>query len=405
MESAVALNKKMNTLLGISVVVPVYNDPTNLDLCLTALRSSNHPEFEILVVDDASTDKTIEVAERHGASLVRQPERQGPGAARNRGAEEAGYPLLLFIDADVCVQEDTLTKVAETFRDDPEIDALFGSYDQSPGAPNLLSQYRNLMHHYYHQEGSAEATTFWSGCGAIRRQVFVELGGFDIDYGQASIEDIELGARLRKAGHRVILVKEIQVKHMKRWTLRSIIKTDVLQRGIPWTLLLLREGQMPNDLNLKHSQRLSGLLAGGLLATLLGGSWYYRSLFLVPLVLFVGVLALDRWTRRRPIPAWARIGVGGVMLVTVAAMLVYTAMGHNLYQLWILLALSLLGSIVLLNLRFYLFFVRVKGPLFGLAVIPLHVFYFLYSGAAFAVGVGLHFWHSFVRPTETRKRV
>lgn len=392
----------MNILPGISVVVPVRNDPEHLDLCLKALRSSTHPEYEILVVDDASTDNTIEVAESYGASVVRQAERTGPGGARNRGAKEAQYPLLLFIDADVCVREDTLLKVAETFRDHATVDALFGSYDQSPGAQNLLSQYRNLMHHYVHQEGNVEAATFWSGCGAIRRELFLELGGFDTVYGQPSIEDIELGARLREKGYRVVLAKEIQVKHMKRWTLRSMIKTDVMQRGIPWTLLLLREGQMPNDLNLKYSQRLSGLLAGGLLATLLAGSWYYRSILLVPLALFLGVLALDRWTRRRPIPTWGRLGVGVVLLGTVGAMLAYTVSGHNLYQLWILLAASLLGGIVLLNLRFYLFFARVKHPLFGLAVIPLHVLYFLYSGAAFAAGLGLHLWQSLLRPTEAR---
>ena len=80
-----------------------------------------------------------------------------------------------------------------------------------------------------------------------------------------------------------MLNKRIQVTHLKRWTLWSIIKTDVFDRGIPWTELMLREGSMPNDLNTKISQRISVVLAYGLLLTLGIGVWQYRHLLWVPL--------------------------------------------------------------------------------------------------------------------------
>lgn len=312
---------------AISVIVPVRNDPVNLDLCLQALDASEHPDYEVIVVDDASTDDTPEVARRHGVRLIRQETRSGPAAARNRGAEAARHPTLFFLDADVCVRAGTLGRVAAELLEDPSLDALFGSYDASPGAPDFLSQYRNLLHHYVHQAGNERAFSFWSGCGAIKRSVFFDVGGFDTGYASASVEDIELGTRLRRAGHRVALVKSLQVKHMKRWTLWRMIRTDIQNRGIPWTRLLLRQGRIPNDLNLRHSQRLSAVLAAGLLAALAWGS---------PL------------------------------------------------------ALGCLLGIVLLNLRFYLFLARVKNPLFALLVIPLHVLYYLYSGLAFAAGLVLH---------------
>lgn len=379
---------------AISVVVPVRNDPDNLELCLQALLSSDHPSFEIIVVDDGSTDATPEVAKRHQVRLVRSSERQGPAAARNHGANLARHPILLFVDADVCVRPDTLRRAAESFRADPTLAALFGSYDESPGAPNVVSQYRNLMHHYVHQESREEAWTFWSGCGAIRREIFLEVGGFDPDYGQASIEDIQLGSRLRRAGYRVVIAKDLQVKHMKKWTLLSMIRCDVLQRGIPWTLLLLREGWIPNDLNLKFSQRLSALLASGLLAALLAGSWYYRSLLLVPLVGLLGFLAIDQWANRRPVPRWGRYAAGLTLLATLGAMVAVSLSGHNLIELWSLLAGAFLAGIVLLNLRFYLFYARVKRPLFVPVVIPLHVLFFLYSGLAFVAGFILHLWQT-----------
>ena len=76
---------------------------------------------------------------------------------------------LVFIDADVCVHQDTLVRFAERFTADPMLDAVMGSYDDAPAASNFLSQYKNLFHHYVHQTGDGEIRTFWSGCGAIRR--------------------------------------------------------------------------------------------------------------------------------------------------------------------------------------------------------------------------------------------
>jgi cellulose synthase/poly-beta-1,6-N-acetylglucosamine synthase-like glycosyltransferase len=81
--------------------------------------------------------------------------------------------VLFFVDADVMVSPDAIERVLGYFHREPEIDALFGSYDDQPAEPNFLSQYRNLLHHYVHQCGREEASTFWGACGAIRRDVFL----------------------------------------------------------------------------------------------------------------------------------------------------------------------------------------------------------------------------------------
>lgn len=322
----------------LSVIVPVRNDPENLEVCLSALGASDISDYEVIVVDDASDDSTPDVARRHGAQLIRQPQRTGPATARNLGAGAARHDHLFFLDADVAVKTDTLRRVAERFISDPPVRAFFGSYDARPGAPGLVSQFRNLLHHYVHQSGAEKAFSFWSGCGAIEKAVFLEMGGFDSGFSSASVEDIELGLRLQRAGYEVALVKDIQVKHLKRWTFWNMVRTDITKRGIPWTLLILRQKEMPNDLNLKHGQRLSAVLAAGVAA--------------------VPVLAV--WAPDR-------------MPVLAAAV-----------------GLCLLG-ILMLNRGFYRFLSSARNPLFALAALPMHVLYYLCGGLAFALGCGLHF--------------
>ena len=90
---------------------------------------------------------------------------RGPdlAAARNLAAETAKGEILVFIDADVVVKPDTIGKVARVSKFIPRFQALFGSYDDEPAEKNFLSQYKNLQHHFVHQNSSPEASTFWSG--------------------------------------------------------------------------------------------------------------------------------------------------------------------------------------------------------------------------------------------------
>jgi len=153
-----------------------------------------------------------------------------------------------------------LRQIREVLEREPDVAAVFGSYDDAPAEPNFLSQYKNLFHHYVHQNAREEASTFWAGCGAVRRDVFLALGGFDETYRRPSIEDIELGYRIRRAGHRIRLLKTLQVKHLKRWTARSLLYADFWLRAVPWTELIQRHRELLNDLNLTWKARAAVVL-------------------------------------------------------------------------------------------------------------------------------------------------
>lgn len=316
--------------LSLAVVIPVYNGGENFRRCLASLAAAVPPPQEIIVVADGDTDESWRLALEFGAQVVKIATRGGPAQARNVGARAAQSEILFFVDADVTIPVDVVSQIVAVFAREPELSALFGSYDDEPAAPNFLSQYKNLFHHYVHQTAREEAYTFWGACGAIRREVFLALGGFYEKYRSPSIEDIEFGYRLRQAGKQIRLCKTLQVKHLKRWGIVSLVKADFFYRALPWTALILQERRLPNDLNLQLSSRVSVGLTYGLVVAGVSG-WWWPGAFVV----------------------------AGIIVVL----------------------------LLLLNAPVYRFFWRKRGLWFAVRTVPWHWLYYFYSGLAFAIGV------------------
>lgn len=252
----------------LTVIMPVYQGTKVLPASLSALEASDLPrdQWELVLVDDASTDGTPEFAAGYADTIVRLAGKpRGPAYARNRGFEASRGEVIVFVDADVCVHRSTLRQFAEVFDSRPDVASVFGSYDDAPTGAGVVSQFRNLMHHYVHHRNAGEAETFWAGCGAVRASVFAEVGMFDEwHYSRPQIEDIELGRRLRLHGHKILLRPEIQGTHLKRWTLWNMLTTDVRHRGVPWMWLLLKEGPSAGSeaLNIRRVEKLCTALIG-----------------------------------------------------------------------------------------------------------------------------------------------
>lgn len=248
----------------ISVIVPVFNGERTLGSCLSCLFASEYRDFEVIVVDDHSTDNSCGLARLLHCRLIELPCNGGAAAARNSGAAVASGSILFFLDADILIHPDSLERVSRQFAADPELAASFGSFQADTIPSDFFSQYKNLLHHYTHQTSRPEATTFASGFGAIRAEVFAKLGGFDPT--QRFLEDVELGYRLHREGYRVLLDKQLQMTHCKRYTFTSLLRSDFFGRAIPWTTLMLEKRTFQNDLNTRTNNLLSVPVAGLLLA-------------------------------------------------------------------------------------------------------------------------------------------
>lgn len=314
--------------LDISIIMPVYNGQDFIIKSLPPLMGMQQrgEVREVIVVDDSSTDDTAKIAKELGARVIPSGGRLGPGAARNQAARLAEGEILWFVDADVIIHDDAARYMEEGFAL-PDVVAVFGSYNDRPPAQNFLSQYKNLVHHFYHHRGRREASTFWAGCGAIRKQDFLKVGGFDVEkYKRPSIEDIELGYRLREAGGRIMLFPELQSTHLKVWRFVNLIHTEIFCRAIPWSRLMLQQTGVVDDLNVSSQERLRAGLAG---------------------VLLLGLIAV--------LPGWL--------------------------PWWTLIILA--GSVVLANRSLFSLFYRRKGLLFAIMGLGFHQLYYLYSSAAF----------------------
>lgn len=311
----------------VSAIVPVYNGRHFLEKTLPPLLEEvGRHLLEVIVVDDSSTDGSAELAAQQGARVIRTGGRLGPAAARNLGAQHARGQILFMVDADVVVEAGAAERICAAFASD-DVAAVFGSYDDRPSEPGFLSQYKNLLHHHTHQRAREEASTFWAGCGAVRRDRFLAAGGFDASrYRRPSIEDIELGYRLRAAGGKIRLLRELRGTHLKRWTLRDLLYTDIFRRAIPWTRLMLQYHHALPDLNISYGERARAAVAG---------------LFFASTPLAMGGL----------VPAWMPLG----LLVLAAGM----------------------------NASLLALFHRRKGPVFALGGLVFHQFYYLYSTAAY----------------------
>ena len=229
----------------ISVVMPVRDGGPAFELALQALMLSDLPRqaWELVVVDDGSNDDTPIVAAQYADKLLRlRPGARGPGYARNRGFELTLGECIAFVNADVMVGTDTLRKSLTVLTEHLDIGAVFGVCDASALTTGFLSDYRSLVQRYYHGKDANDAVIFSSACGVVRSSVFEKAGGYDEwHFSRRQLEDLELGQRIRALGERISVQPGIRATHLRKWTLRRMVATEIFDRAVPWMRLVKRQ--------------------------------------------------------------------------------------------------------------------------------------------------------------------
>lgn len=338
----------------VAVVIPTYNQEKTLAACLESVYAQTYRPAEVIVVDDASSDRTREIARGFSCTLLALPTNRGPAAARNAGVAAATAPLVFFLDSDTALLPDALANAVRAYQDTPGCGMVQGIYAPLPLFDDgPVEVYRVLAEHLMRRRTTA---TLFS-CSLIPKEVYLAAGGLDERLRDG--EDFEFGTRL-PAGYSLLV------------TDRVVTRADDVDRLLP----LLRE----------HFTRSRSRPAR----------------------------LVEAWRRRRLAPPSARTGArpGRVTYLDGAGWVTSAATGLGLVALpaavltpWALLAVPPLGlAFLAANRELVAEARRLRGVRFAVTAVALHALTNAVFLLGIAAGLPLMVRQALRRPATARPR-
>lgn len=229
----------------ISVVIPNHNGERTIGRCLKAALASEYSNFEIVVVDDCSSDNSTTITEQYPCRLIQLPEHSGASRARNVGAQNSRGDVLFFIDADCLLQPDTLSIAAESYmKHKPDI-VLGGTYTLLPFDQDFFSTFQSVYIHYSETKNTNNPDYIATHAMLIRRNAFTETGGFNEDF-MPILEDVEFSHRLKKSGYALCMDPAIQVRHIFNFTFIKSFRNGI-RKAKYWSIYSLKNKDLLSD--------------------------------------------------------------------------------------------------------------------------------------------------------------
>ncbi len=262
----------------VSVIIPNYNGSETIGKCLEAVFSSDYRNFEVVVVDDCSTDNSREIIERFPCRLISLNKRSGASRARNVGAQNGKGDLLFFLDADCVMQRDALSLAVKAIAGQ-EYAVIGGTYTRIPYDDTFFSAFQSIFIHFSETK-KLEPDYIASHAMMIDAGLFKRSGGFPEDF-LPILEDVEFSHRIRRSGARLIMNPHILVQHIFDFTFFKSLK-NALRKSMFWTMYSMKNRDILKDsgtasVELKTNVVFSFLMAVSLFLLALSGKWVYLS--------------------------------------------------------------------------------------------------------------------------------
>ncbi len=303
----------------ISVVIPNHNMAAVIGRCLEAAFAAEYENFEVIVVDDCSDDNSIEVIEGFPCRLIRLEERSGASKARNTGALNSRGEIIFFTDADCLLLRDTLSAVNRAFSETGPDVIVGGTYTRIPCDRGFFSIFQSVFINYSETKNAENPDYIAAHALVIDARTFRDSGGFPEDF-LPIIEDVEYCHRLRRAGCRLVMKPDIQVRHIFDFSLSGSLR-NAFRKSKYWTMYSLKNRDLLADSG-TASAELKTNSASYCLSLLLLSLWFFtqKSGLLFPVVF---VLIINIFINRRLFRAFfeAKGAVFGTL-----AVLYYTAL-------------------------------------------------------------------------------
>lgn len=222
----------------LSIIIPMHNEEKTINKLLDSIFNSDFKDYEVIVVDDKSNDKSVEIAKRYKVKIIKNKINLGSAGSRNRGAKEAKGKVLVFLDADTVVHKDALERINKWFKR-KDVNVLNGVYSKDSINRGFFPEYKALWDYYgWLNIKSDVVSTFEPRCGAIRKKLFNEVKGFNEKYSGASVEDIDFGYKVLEKS-RIYYDMNIQVDHHFD-SFKKVVK-NFFKRSYLWMLLFSKK--------------------------------------------------------------------------------------------------------------------------------------------------------------------
>jgi glycosyltransferase involved in cell wall biosynthesis len=298
----------------ISIIIPNYNGSQTIGKCLESIFAFNNEEQEVIVVDDGSGDGSAGIIRKYPCRFIQLEKHSGASAARNAGAVNSTGDVLFFIDADCLLQRDTLAVIRENLDAHPADVVFGGTYTPVPYDPGFFNQFQSVFINYSETKNSGNPDYIATHAMVIHAETFKKIGGFTENF-LPILEDVQFSHRLRRAGYRLLMIANLQVRHIFNFSFMKSLQ-NAARKTRYWTVYSLTNRDLLADSGTASREiKINGgvWLATVLLALLSLASGRRGFLAPLPFLWAFGIVA-----NRRLFKAFSR--AGGVLFASLAGM-------------------------------------------------------------------------------------
>lgn len=287
-----------------SVIIPAYNAEATIGKCLESMRQQEFRDFEVIVVDDGSTDKTPELVKSFPEAMLLRQNHAGPAVARNNGAEKAKGEIIVFTDSDCVADKNWLGEMIRPFQD-AGVAGVQGMYRSRQ--KELVARLIQLeIEQRYEKMLKQKAIDFMGTySAAYRKSVFLEMKGFDTSFPIASGEDTDLSFRISKAGYKMVFNPKAIIFHTHPTSLKKYLKVKYYRAFWRTRVYKKHSAKMFKDSYtsqmVKAQVGLFYLMVFAFIAWLAGITIIFFAAFLVGI--FVSSLPFALWAGKRDLTA------------------------------------------------------------------------------------------------------
>ena len=264
-----------------SIVIPNYNSSNTIRSCLDSIFSMNHKSYEVIIVDDKSTDNSHSIIKKYKGKykdklkLIQLGKKAGAAGARNIGVKNSRGKIIMFTDIDIVNYNDTLTKAEKIIEKSKDASAFVGIFSPELIHKNLLSNYKHLYLCYYFIKQDEFITTLNTSLTFIKKNVFEKVNGFNPKFGVIG-EDVELGTRLVKNGYKIRLCRSLCMMHLKKYNLSNFVKDEITRARKMFRIFLMTKLVKSEKNNAENSYKLKPISL-------------YISLVITSTLIFIGI--------------------------------------------------------------------------------------------------------------------